>query len=59
MTILNCPVCYSPFQEIAKDGILIDICTQCRGVWLDCGELDQLLDAARKKNDPQTARWHE
>jgi len=50
MFALNCPVCRAPFKEVAKDGVLIDVCTECRGVWLDCGELDKLLNATHEKN---------
>lgn len=50
MTALDCPVCRAPFKEVAKDGVLIDVCTECRGAWLDRGELDKLLDIAREKN---------
>lgn len=57
MIALNCPVCRAPFKEIVKDSVLIDVCTECRGVWLDRGELDKLLDIAREKNEDQVARW--
>jgi len=50
MTALNCPVCRAYFNEVLRDGILIDICSQCRGVWLDRGELEKLLEAARNDN---------
>lgn len=56
MTALDCPVCRAPFKEIVKDSVLIDVCTECRGVWLDRGELDKLLDIAREKNEHQMAR---
>lgn len=29
-------------REVNKSGVLIDTCTQCRGVWLDRGELEKL-----------------
>jgi len=29
-------------KEINKSGVMIDTCTQCRGVWLDRGELEKL-----------------
>lgn len=57
MIALNCPVCRAPFKEVAKDGVLIDVCTECRGVWLDRGELDKLLDIARDKSEHQMVRW--
>lgn len=42
MSILNCPVCQGQMREVNKGGVLIDTCTQCRGVWLDRGELEKL-----------------
>ncbi len=48
MLVINCPVCHAPFKEIVKQGVLIDVCTECRGVWLDRGELDKLLTIAQE-----------
>lgn len=42
MSVLTCPVCQGPMREIEKHGVLVDTCTQCRGVWLDRGELEKL-----------------
>jgi Zn-finger nucleic acid-binding protein len=42
MAVLTCPVCQGQMRELNKDGVLIDVCTQCRGVWLDRGELEKL-----------------
>ncbi|HRD77063.1 MAG TPA: zf-TFIIB domain-containing protein [Hyphomicrobiaceae bacterium] len=42
MSVLNCPVCQGAMREITRNGVLIDTCTQCRGVWLDRGELEKL-----------------
>ncbi len=42
MSVLVCPVCQGSMKEVAKNGVLIDTCTQCRGVWLDRGELEKL-----------------
>lgn len=42
MSVLICPVCQGQMKEINRDGVLIDTCTQCRGVWLDRGELEKL-----------------
>ena len=50
MPALNCPVCRAHFNEVVRDGILIDICSQCRGVWLDRGELEKLLESVRNDN---------
>ena len=45
MSVLNCPVCQGSMREIERQGVLIDTCTQCRGVWLDRGELEKLAGA--------------
>ncbi|MFM9937983.1 MAG: zf-TFIIB domain-containing protein [Hyphomicrobiaceae bacterium] len=42
MSLLNCPVCQAPMREVSREGVAIDTCTQCRGVWLDRGELEKL-----------------
>jgi Zn-finger nucleic acid-binding protein len=42
---MKCPVCGAPDLVMAeRQGIEIDYCPQCRGVWLDRGELDKLID---------------
>jgi Zn-finger nucleic acid-binding protein len=52
----DCPVCQRPLQEIPRYGVLIDICSFCRGVWLDHGELDKVISLARdfQAEYPQT-----
>ena len=45
---MQCPVCEtSELQPVQRQGIKIDLCPQCHGVWLDRGELDHLLQAAQ------------
>ena len=41
---MQCPVCANPLRPVDRQGIEIDVCPQCRGVGLDRGELDKLLD---------------
>ena len=41
---MNCPVCRVPLAMSDRQGIEIDYCPQCRGVWLDRGELDKIID---------------
>ena len=42
-----CPVCKTVQLTMAdRSGIEIDYCPQCRGVWLDRGELDKIIDRA-------------
>ena len=42
---LACPKCESPMRSYERSGIVIDQCTGCRGVFLDRGELERLVDA--------------
>ena len=42
-----CPVCTDVTLVISsREGIEIDHCPQCRGVWLDRGELDKIIERA-------------
>ena len=44
---MKCPVCKETSLVIAeRQGIEIDYCPECRGVWLDRGELDKIIDRA-------------
>lgn len=43
MPLLTCPNDGGGMQEVNRNGVLIDVCPQCRGVWLDRGELEKLL----------------
>ncbi|WP_027086405.1 zf-TFIIB domain-containing protein [Cohnella panacarvi] len=46
---MNCPVCADTrMREVEKNGILIDICPSCKGVWLDRGELDKLMQGVQE-----------
>jgi Zn-finger nucleic acid-binding protein len=39
-----CPTCKTPLTMSERQGIEIDYCPSCRGVWLDRGELDKILE---------------
>ena len=41
---MTCPVCHVALQPTTRQAIEIDFCPQCRGVWLDRGELDKILE---------------
>jgi Zn-finger nucleic acid-binding protein len=41
---LLCPVCRVGLAMSERQGIEIDYCPQCRGVWLDRGELDKIIE---------------
>lgn len=39
-----CPVCKVTLSISDRQGVEIDFCPQCRGVWLDRGELDKIIE---------------
>lgn len=41
---MNCPIDSTTLQMSERQGIEIDYCPECRGVWLDRGELDKLIE---------------
>ena len=41
---MKCPVCNVDLQMTDRQGVEIDYCPQCRGVWLDRGELDKIIE---------------
>jgi Zn-finger nucleic acid-binding protein len=47
---LTCPKCQGTMRTYERNGVHVDQCGDCRGIFLDRGELDRLIDA---END-----WH-
>ena len=41
---MPCPVCRVSLVMSERQGVEIDYCPQCRGVWLDRGELDKIIE---------------
>jgi len=41
---MKCPVCNIELKMAERQGVEIDYCPQCRGVWLDRGELDKIIE---------------
>ena len=41
---MHCPSCLIDLQITERQGIEIDYCPKCRGVWLDRGELDKIIE---------------
>jgi Zn-finger nucleic acid-binding protein len=41
---MNCPTCNVELRITDRQGVEIDYCPKCRGVWLDRGELDKLIE---------------
>lgn len=40
---MNCPHCRTTLLMSERQGVEIDYCPDCRGVWLDRGELDKII----------------
>ena len=45
---LMCPSCRVSLVMSERHGVEIDYCPQCRGVWLDRGELDKIIERSAK-----------
>jgi Zn-finger nucleic acid-binding protein len=45
---MKCPKCQIDLLMTDRQGIEIDFCSQCRGVWLDRGELDKIMERASR-----------
>jgi len=53
---MKCPICELDLVMTDRQGVEIDYCPKCRGVWLDRGELDKIIEKsapeARSENNP-------
>ncbi len=47
MPLLVCPNDNASMQSVQRNGVEFDFCPTCRGVWLDRGELEKMMAAAR------------
>ena len=48
---MKCPRCLVDLMVSDRQGIEIDFCAQCRGIWLDRGELDKIIERAARFSD--------
>lgn len=58
MPLLMCPNDNAPMQTLERSGVQFDMCPSCRGVWLDRGELEKLMESASadgRASAPQAA----
>ena len=51
---MNCPIDDTPLAMSERQGIEIDYCPTCRGVWLDRGELDKIIERANTEAQTTT-----
>lgn len=53
---MKCPTCPDATLVMSeRQGVEIDYCPQCRGVWLDRGELDKLIERSAQQTAPAAA----
>ncbi len=56
---MKCPVCAAVNLVMAeRQGVEIDYCPECRGVWLDRGELDKIIERSGLQAQPQRQEEH-
>jgi Zn-finger nucleic acid-binding protein len=42
---MTCPKCMGQMRQYERSGVTVDQCAECRGIFLDRGELERLVDA--------------
>lgn len=52
---MQCPVDQTTLVMSERQGIEIDYCPSCRGIWLDRGELDKLIERSAQMQTPPPA----
>ena len=52
---MQCPIDGAQLVMADRSGVEIDYCPQCRGVWLDQGELDKIIERSVPAAAPQAA----
>jgi Zn-finger nucleic acid-binding protein len=49
---MKCPICNIDLLMADKQGIEIDYCPKCRGIWLDRGELEKIIERSLGPEQP-------
>ncbi len=52
---MDCPVDGSELRIADRGGVEIDYCPKCRGVWLDRGELDKIIERSATTTEPRAS----
>ena len=53
---MNCPACNVALAMADRQGVEIDYCPRCRGVWLDRGEIDKIVEREVAVYGPMSRR---
>ena len=59
---MKCPVCSTELKVSKRQGVAIDYCPKCQGIWLDRGGLDKIIDRVaaaglRREADDRVERY--
>ena len=50
---MKCPLCAVDLVMSDRQGIEIDYCPKCRGIWLDRGEIDKIIERSQAAEAPR------
>ena len=56
---MKCPNCNETLVMADRQGVEIDYCPNCRGVWLDRGELDKIIERSSAYTNPDAERYED
>ena len=55
---MKCPNDNTTLVMTDRNGVEIDYCPECRGVWLDRGELDKIIERSSQQTSGNSAQQH-
>ena len=58
VAVMPCPICRTGLTLSDRSGVEIDYCQTCRGVWLDRGELDKIIERSVDDAAPRRREAH-
>ena len=53
---MNCPRCNTTLNQVLYEGVEIDKCEPCKGIWLDDGEILKIIQTKEETFDPKLIR---
>jgi Zn-finger nucleic acid-binding protein len=53
--LMKCPIDDTDLAMADRQGIEVDYCPKCRGVWLDRGELDKIIERSAAEQAPRSS----
>ena len=55
--MMNCPICNVTLLMAEKQGVDIDYCPQCRGIWLEKGKLEKIIEKMSSSSSPSNGGY--